>query len=229
MNDIMKIFHDVSPYEGLDINLHPADLQGWGSHDPLFEEVISKTKPKVIVEVGTWKGASAIHMAKLGRAHNPDCTIICIDTWLGSHVMFRPDPGQEDRRASLRLLHGYPQLYFTFLANVVREGLQDCIVPLPTTSAHGAILLRKVGLQADLVHIDAAHEYEAVMADLRAYWPVLSDRGVLLGDDYTHPAVGRAAVDFAKENKKRVVGNHYKFILTKHRDTRAKVVLEGVP
>jgi hypothetical protein len=41
------------------------DLQGWASTHPIFEKTIETLRPELIVEVGTWKGASAVHMAKL--------------------------------------------------------------------------------------------------------------------------------------------------------------------
>jgi hypothetical protein len=41
--------------------------------------------------------------------------------------------------------------------------------------------------------LDAAHDYDSVMADLRAWWPVLASGGVLIGDDYV-PGGGWASV-----------------------------------
>jgi len=36
----------------------------------------------------------------------------------------------------------------------------------------------------DWLYIDALHTYEAVLSDLRAWWPRLRDGGLLSGDDY---------------------------------------------
>lgn len=58
-------------------------MQGWGSTHPIFAEVINLISPRLILEVGSWKGASVIHMANLLKAQNIDGAIICIDTWLG--------------------------------------------------------------------------------------------------------------------------------------------------
>ena len=46
------------------------DLQGWGSTHPVFEHVVSEYRPTSIVEVGSWKGASASHMAGLLRQYD---------------------------------------------------------------------------------------------------------------------------------------------------------------
>ena len=40
-------------------------IQGWNSNNPAFRELIEKKRPKVIIEVGTWLGASAINMAAI--------------------------------------------------------------------------------------------------------------------------------------------------------------------
>ena len=49
-------------YEGL--ALLSEDIRGWNGNEPIFERLIRKTMPSVIIEVGTWKGQSAINMAK---------------------------------------------------------------------------------------------------------------------------------------------------------------------
>ena len=43
----------------------------------------------------------------------------------------------------------------------------------------------------DVVHLDAAHEYENVLADIRKYWKLLRPGGILLGDDYSQLARSR--------------------------------------
>lgn len=51
------------------------------------------------------------------------------------------------------------------------------------------------------VYIDAAHHYEAVRADLAAWWERLGTHGILAGHDFddTHPGVVRAVREFAEE------------------------------
>jgi hypothetical protein len=227
-DDLLKrIYPEAeSPYDGLKLDEHPDDLQGWASYDPLFEEVVSKVKPKLVVEVGTWKGASAAHIAKLMKAHCADgAKIICVDTWLGSpeHFLYPNDP---TRRPSLRLKNGYPQLYYTFLCNMVRQQVHDMVIPLPQPSINGAIVIKSLGLRPDVVYIDAGHDYESVISDLRAFWPLLSDRGVLIGDDFiSHSGVTRAAYDFAREVKVPLVGKYSKFILSKSGALQPRIAL----
>ena len=85
-NLIGKILKE-SPYEGFNHQDYPQDVQGWGSQHPIFQRVMGAIKPALVLEVGTWKGASALHMASLLKAQSQekggDRAIICIDTWLG--------------------------------------------------------------------------------------------------------------------------------------------------
>ncbi len=47
-----------------------------------------------------------------------------------------------------------------------------------------ATVLRRNDLLADLIHIDAAHEYGAARADIITWWPFVRPGGVLLGDEF---------------------------------------------
>jgi hypothetical protein len=212
LNPVIAAFHDVSPYLGFDPAPYPQDLQGWGSDDLAFRRVIAELRPSLIVEVGSWKGASAIHMASLCREFGLQTAVICIDTWLGSseHVLGL----RANARQSLQLRHGFPQLYYTFLANVVRSGFADMIVPLANTSDTAAIVLREKGLQPDLVYLDASHDEDSVLRDLKAYWGLLRPGGVILGDDFAkYPGVRRAAQAFAAEAELDLVDYGDKFVL----------------
>lgn len=209
---VMNALHPISPYSGFDPSDYPQDLQGWGSVDPVFRILISELRPKLIIEVGTWKGASAIHMASLCREFGMETRIICVDTWLGSpeHAL-----GQRPEwRESLQNRHGYPQLYFTFLSNVVRSGVARWIVPLPNSSDNAAVILKEKGLLADLIYIDGAHEEDAVYRDLCNYWELLTPGGALVGDDYvTWPGVQHAAARFTGEHGVKLEDFGDKFVV----------------
>ncbi|MBW4611825.1 MAG: class I SAM-dependent methyltransferase [Desmonostoc vinosum HA7617-LM4] len=168
-----------NPYINFNYQDYALDLQGWGSNDPLFNQLIDQIKPKVIIEVGTWKGASAVHMAKLLQEKHIDGTIICVDTWLGG---LRLLTGQN--AVSLSRKHGYPTIYYQFLANIMYNNLHDSIVPLSLPSATAAHWLQQKDFKADLIYIDAGHEEDDVYADMTQYWELLKPNGIIFGDDY---------------------------------------------
>lgn len=200
----MNLLHEIhgsDPFDGFAAADHAPDEQGWNSFDPIWDRLIPELRPALIIEVGTWKGASALVMAEACRAAGLAPQILCIDTWLGAGE-FWEDKTDPDRFLSLRCRHGYPQVYYTFLANIVRRGFAGTIVPFPQTSLIAARWLARRGIQADLIYIDGSHDEPDVAADLAAFWPLLRSQGVLLGDDYAPdwPGVRRAVDAFALAN-----------------------------
>lgn len=143
-----------------------------------FEELCKKIFPKkdhlVIVEVGTWKGASAFQMI---NACDKKCKVYCVDTWLGSHEHYDAIQRDED---------GYPCIFKDFWKNVKDAGYEDIITPITLPSVDAVEILKKMNVQPDVIYIDAAHDYKNVKADLEAYWPLLKNGGLFIGDDF-HP------------------------------------------
>lgn len=197
------------------------DLQGWNSKHILFRKVIEAVKPETIIEVGVWKGASVIHMAQIAAALNLSTRIIAVDTWLGSSEHWLND----ELRAELCLRNGYPTLFETFLVNVRNAGFDRVIEPLPVPSSTAAHILRERNITADLIHIDAGHEFEDVWADLKNYAPMLSDGGVLIGDDYTrsYRGVKQAFNKYCRQNDMTLRKVGRKCVCAKHDVFKAKV------
>ena len=182
-----QLFFGRDPLKDFPAHRFPTDLQGWHSQHPYLTRAIAEVTPKVVVEVGVWKGASVVTMAKEIQRQNLDTAVIAIDTWLGSseHYLwekFIPD---------LDFDFGYPRLYHKFAANICNEGLADIVVPLPLDSINGFQLLKEKGIRPDVLHIDAGHDYMSVMGDLKAWWPQLTPGGVLIGDDYFKSWLGK--------------------------------------
>ncbi len=205
---IRRQLHLTDPYEGFIVDPSQVDMHGWGGTHPIFEQIIGQMKPKTIVEVGTWKGASAITMAKALRNTGSDGELICVDTWLGAPE-FWMDKTDPSRYLSLKLKNGYPQVYYTFLNNVIAEGLQDFITPFPATSFVAQRWFVQNNLTADLIYVDAAHEYQEVIADIAGWFKVLRPGGVMIGDDYSTywPGVIRAVEEmFDKDASFRKFG-----------------------
>jgi len=196
--------HATDPYKGFNPSRYPEDLHGWDSEAPVFWNLIDQVQPDLIIEVGSWKGASAIHMAKRIKEWGLDTKIVCVDTWLGSLEMWK-DKSDPTRYQSLRLKNGYPQLYYTFLANVVRAGMQDVIIPFPCTSVIAARWFAEEQVKADMVYIDASHDFEDVFADMSAYWTIAET--VMFGDDLPLPGVKAAVEQFSDDMNLTVQGN----------------------
>lgn len=189
-------------YEGI-VCQGPLKVQGWVTDyypNSLREYLSSQPIDKecVIVELGTWKGASAIQAADIIRDLGRRDTVICVDTWLGSPEHFRGMPKKA----------GFPTIYYEFLQNVVNHGHTGRILPLPLPTLQAIEILRSIlsdrvdgGPGADVIYVDAAHEYLPVYLDVMHYWPLLRSGGRMLGDDYTThwPGVRQAVDQFFSE------------------------------
>lgn len=213
-DELLALLHPRDPFAGFDYAARPFDGHGWGSDSPAFRELILAQKPRLIIEVGTWKGGSALQMASVLEEAKLPGTILCIDTWLGA-LEFWTDLTDPERYGSLRHEHGWPTVYFQFLANVCHRHLQHRIVPFPQTSATGALWLRHYGLRGDLIYIDGSHEEEDVYQDVLDYWEVLAPGGTLFGDDWSWDGVRIAVERFAREQNLRVSFSADKWLLRK--------------
>jgi Methyltransferase domain len=138
-------------------------------------------------------------MHAIARRLGLGTAFICVDTWLGSAEQWsKPEP-----RPHMRLKGGYPTLYQEFIANVIAHDAVEDIYPFPLTSSDAARVLAKLGIFADAVYLDAAHDEDAVALDLELYWPLVRARGILFGHDYTSrwPGVVRAVDAFASRHR----------------------------
>ena len=200
-DSLMAAFwHGTDPYAGFVHRRFRTDTQGWNSQHKFLKDTIVQTRPSLIVEIGVWKGGSTLHMAKAVQAAELDATIIAVDTWLGSWEHWENRQWFDD----LLVQNGYPSLFYTFLTNVVEAKATDIVVPLPLDSANASILLQHKKVQADMIHIDGGHDYDAVLTDLRRWWPILAPGGTFVIDDFdpagkVWPSVKAAVEDFRLE------------------------------
>lgn len=185
-------------YDGLDVSAHDPDLQGWMCErfEGVFRDAVAGVPTPLVIEVGTWKGRSAVAMARACES----ATVVAVDTWLGAPEFYTWGLDDPTRGGALDKRHGFPRVFHTFTKNVKALGLHGRVCPLPLASAQAADVLAYHGVRADVVYLDAAHEYAPVAGDVRAYWDLLRPGGVMLGDDYDRtgwPGIVRAVDEFA--------------------------------
>lgn len=144
---------------------------------------------KIIVELGTAYGYTAINLAKL------DCVekVYTID-------LFETLP---DNPISYK---SYADREVVFLSNVVRHKLQDKIVPIKGCSWEVGEIFQELGIKCDMVYADACHTYECTKKDIEAWLPITK---FICGDDYFispiwEDSVVKAVDDMAKVYNKDV-------------------------
>jgi predicted O-methyltransferase YrrM len=177
---IDTIWHGLDPFADFPGHLYEVDLQGWGENHPYLAHSVAEIRPRIIVEVGVWKGASVATMAATLKEHEVDGLVVAVDTWLGSHEHWTNRQWFDN----LSFEHGRPALQKKFMANMLAKGLHEYVVPLPLDSLNAAQLLSRCNIRPDLLHLDGGHDYASVAADLRAWWPLVRPGGILIGDDY---------------------------------------------
>jgi hypothetical protein len=201
-------FFNFPPPHAAAILRRSKKVKGWGSNGAVFENLIRKVKPKIIVEVGTFLGASAIHMAELTQQLGLRTQILCIDD-------FRGWAGFRDQFKNIAMLNGDVLLYYQFLQNVVTFNKTGSILPVPFSSGSALMKLCEWGVWADLVEIDAGHDFLSAWSDINRGFRILRPGGVIFGHDYFTAADNkgvRRAVDlFAKIHgfKVNIDGQHW--------------------
>lgn len=184
---IRELLFEKDPYEGFEPR--ECDLRGWNSEHTKLAELIRHIQPRLVVEIGSWLGASALYMAS-----HTDAEILCIDTWTGAPEMWT-DKDDPERYGSLRIEHGMPTIYRDFLSNVVRAGKAHQITPFPVPSTVGLTVLQKLGIKPDLVYIDGDHTYRSVLNDISQSCELFPR--ICCGDDFfSWPDVGRAVTKY---------------------------------
>ena len=185
------------PYRSVDIL--PFDDHGWFAQNNRIrlEYIIDKLKPKVVVELGSWLGASTIFMAeKLSEG----AILYAVDNWnqQGSAGV------QNNPLWSSKL----KTLYQSFLSNVIHKKMTQIVIPIRMDTLEAA---RALNITAELVYVDASHEEEDVYNDIIHWYPHLDIGGIMCGDDWSFQSVRNAVRRAEKELNQRTksVGNFW--------------------
>jgi predicted O-methyltransferase YrrM len=146
---------------------------------PVWSQLIPQIKPKTILEVGSYEGASACFLIDTLCTHQ-EIEITCVDTWLGGveHQADGISPANMsavERNFDTNLKSAcnaakYP-VHFTKI-----KGPSDLtLAHLLSTGKHG---------HYDLVYIDGSHLAADVLCDAVLGFRLLKTGGVMIFDDY---------------------------------------------
>lgn len=132
-----------------------------------------------IIEIGSWKGDSAIAML---RAHE-GVTMTCVDTWKGS-------PSDKTY-----MLARKEDVFSVFKKNIQDAGFEHRVIAERKSSRDASFDWRN---KADIIFIDAEHTYDALTNDIMSWIHLVCDDGLLVGHDYctvNFPGVTNAVND----------------------------------
>lgn len=164
--------------------------ENWFSYQGLYTEMVKRYDNAKFVEIGCWRGRSACYLAVEIFNSNKNIQLYCVDTWLGSEEHKDMDVIKDNK------------LYDEFLGNI--EPVKHIVTPVRNASLEAVKTFEDNYF--DFIFIDASHDYENVLADLRAWYPKLKTGGYFAGHDYgnTWTGVNRAVDQWCQENNVRL-------------------------
>jgi hypothetical protein len=218
MNFIKRLQNNA--FDNLDITLYQPDTSGW--MDNSFSNIINsivkdrnRNDPITVIEVGSWKGRSCITIADTLKTMGfTNIIIIAVDTWLGAPEFWTWGLDDPTRGKSLNIINGLPTVFYTFTKNIKYFKHDDIVAPFPISSIQAVDILKYYKIMADLIYVDASHEYEPVKQDINSYWQLLNNGGVMIGDDYMNnwPGVIKAVDELGNNyGKAEITGVVWKF------------------
>lgn len=141
-----------------------SDEVSWQGHIPFAFSLIRILRPKVLVELGTYKGDSYLAFCEAVSRFATNTNCFAIDTWLGDE---HTGSYGEDILEELRKKH---DLQFSGFSTLIRSTFDDAVCTFNDRSI-------------DILHIDGLHYYETVKHDFATWKNKLSDSSVVLFHD----------------------------------------------
>ena len=135
-----------------------------------------------IVEIGSYLGQSTVALA-LGSRAGQGVPVWAIDPFDEYSVQVT----EHTTHTFTAHNRGY------FMQNVVSAGVADIVHPISLPSVQAARCWER---EIDLLFVDGQHDYESVLADLKAWYAYISVGGHILLHDYGLPGVQKAVKKF---------------------------------
>jgi predicted O-methyltransferase YrrM len=158
------------------------NIPGWVGDNPTYRKALDRAvSGEHFVEIGVYHGRSAAFMAVEIANRGIDIKFDAIDHFKGSAE-------HGDLSATL---------YDACMKNL--EPVKDYVNVVKMDSPTAVKNYKDNSL--DFVFVDASHDYDSVIADLKAWYKKVKPGGIFAGDDYqpSWPGVIKAVNEFSKE------------------------------
>ncbi len=140
--------------------------------------LVKQMNARTFVEVGCKEGRTCGVLLK----EFPELHVIAIDPWAPV-----PNPDEDYKDWDFEAIER--EFWENVGENKARVRMR-CMTSLQAAQAFAEE-------RFDIVFIDAGHDYDNALADIRAWWPLVRESGYLCGHDYQHkfPGVMRAVAE----------------------------------
>lgn len=161
-----------------------SHIQGWSAFLSIYDEAV-RNAPKtgaVFVEVGAWRGRSASYMGVEIANSGKQIEFHVVDHFEGSaeHIA---------RQEEVIVEH---KLFDVFTANTRPVAKYLTVHKANSLDAAEGFADESV----TFLLLDGSHDYDSVLADLRAWYPKVKSGSMIAGDDWTKPGVRQAVAEF---------------------------------
>lgn len=169
-------------------------IEGWFDFEDLYREAVKRVPfyedlhQAQMVEVGVYKGRSCFFLAVEAFNSGKPIHVIAVDN-------FSMQGAGPAAFSKLRAAHGLTQTVSMIEATSVQASRQFEDATL------------------DFVFLDADHSYDAVKADIAAWWPKVKPGGILAGHDHCEefPGVGKALVEFVFQSAQEIADDGLRY------------------
>ena len=160
-----------------------AETANFFTYADYYATIAANPDVRVLVEVGVWKGHSIRHLAKELKKRGGPFELYAVDLWnRTSDADLAPEHKDE-----------FPLLYEIYCHNLTEAGVRTDVFDLQGVSWEQAAFFDDNTL--DFCFIDAGHDKESVLKDLKAWYPKVRVGGVLAGHDIHHIDVAEALLE----------------------------------
>lgn len=137
----------------------------WAGHKCFGYNLVKNLEPKLVVELGSWKGTSFYSFCQAAKDKKLNTKLVAIDTWQGDeHAGKFGD--EVFNQFKLLLSKYYPDVQ----ASYMRQTFNDAVNSFENHSI-------------DILHIDGFHTYEAVSNDFNTWKDKVKKNGIILFHD----------------------------------------------
>ena len=162
----------------------------WFTYDEFYDDVVKEHDFKVFVEVGCWKGHSISHLVKRLQERGSPFTVFAVDLW---------DKLPKDNELWAKFPDQIPILYSIYNYVLSKTGTRKDVFDYRMDSLNAARDF--LNDSVDFCFIDASHDKEAVLADLKAWFPKVRKGGIIAGHDASSYGVSTAIREFNFDNQ----------------------------